>query len=427
MGRIFDGGSTDIGWASFTGGSWHNGLLPGLTKSVAGGSFDRASDPSVAYDPAHGVWLIATLALANNIGGGASGVAIVVNRSTDGLTWSTPFTVSHAGSSDSYDKSWIACDTTSTSPFYGHCYAEWDLPSRGDLVVMSTSTDGGQHWSAPVSPAGFPSGLGGQPLVQPNGTVIVPASSGAVNAIIAFSSTNGGASWSAPVTIANIADHGVAGGIRTEPLPSAEMDAAGKVYVVWQDCRFEPGCAANDIVMSTSTNGVNWSAVTRIPIDPAGSGVDHFIPGLAVNRATSGATAQLALTYYFYPNTNCSASTCQLEAGFVSSTNSGSGWSAPTKLAGPMSLSWLPPTSQGAMVGDYISTSFVNNKAIPVFAVAQAPNGSVLNQTMDSVQLTASGGTAAALTGPVVVAMGDGSGPVIKGTRRGNNREVKLH
>jgi hypothetical protein len=34
--------------------------------------------------------------------------------------------------------------------------------------------------------------------------------------------------------------------------------------------------------MSTSADGVTWSALRRIPIDPVGSGVDHFIPGLAV-------------------------------------------------------------------------------------------------------------------------------------------------
>jgi hypothetical protein len=372
--------------------------LPGLTKNVApAGPFDRSSDPSVAYDAAHNVWLISSLALANNGGGGATGVAVVVNRSSDGMTWSNPVTVSQAAAGDDYDKDWIVCDDTPTSPFYGHCYAEWDLPSRGDLVVMSTSTDGGQHWSAPVAPAGNPSGLGGQPVVQPNGTVIVPAANGVESAIIAFSSSNGGASWGNLVTVSGVSTHTAAGGLRTEPLPSAETDGNGTVYVVWQDCRFEPGCAANDLIMTTSSDGVTWSALRRIPIDPAGSGVDHFIPGLAVNRATAGASAQLGLTYYYYPTASCTASTCQLKVGFVSSVNGGASWSAPTTVVGPMSLSWLPPTSQGAMVGDYISTSFVNGAAVPVIAVAQPPSGSVLSQAMDSLQLQARGGSVAAL------------------------------
>lgn len=394
VGRIFDGGSTGTGWATLAGGSWQHGLLPGLTKNVSPpGPYDRTSDPSVAYDAAHGVWLIASLALVNNGLGGANAVAIVVNRSSDGLTWSPPFTVSIAGLGDTYDKSWIVCDDTATSPFYGHCYAEWDLPSRGALTVMSTSIDGGQHWSTPVAPAGNPSGLGGQPVVQPNGTVIVPSDNGNESAIIAFSSADGGATWGNVVTISTVSAQRVPGGLRTGPLPSAEIDGSGKVYVAWQDCRFEAGCAANDIIMSTSTDGVSWSALRRIPIDPTGSGVDHFIPGLAVNRNTSGSSAQLGLTYYDYPAANCTFSTCQLQVGFVSSANGGASWSAPTTVAGPMSLSWLPITNQGSMVGDYISTSFANGVAIPVIAVAQAPNGSVLNQAMDAAQLSASGGS----------------------------------
>ena len=38
-----------------------------------------------------------------------------------------------------------------------------------------------------------------------------------------------------------------------------------------------------------------------------------------------------------------------------------------------MTLSWLPNTSQGRMVGDYFSTSFVGGPAFPAFEVASAP------------------------------------------------------
>jgi hypothetical protein len=149
------------------------------------------------------------------------------------------------------------------------------------------------------------------------------------------------------------------------------------VYVAWPDCRFEAGCAANDMVLSTSTDGLTWSPVVRVPADAVGSGVDHFIAGLGVDPATSGASAHLGLAYYFYPNANCTAVTCQLDVGFISSHDGGATWTTPAQLAGPMSLSWLPPTSQGTMVGDYISTSFSGGVAYPTFAVASAPSGGV--------------------------------------------------
>ncbi len=165
--------------------------------------------------------------------------------------------------------------------------------------------------------------------------------------------------------------------------------------MAWGDCRFRRGCKSNDIVYSSSGDGVAWSAITRVPIDGTRSGVDHFIPGLAVDRSTSGSTARLGLAYYFYPVSSCTAATCQLDIGFVSSANGGASWTAPTQLAGPMTLAWLASTSQGLMVGDYISTSFAGGTAHPVVAVANAPSGGVFDEAM----YTPAAGLAAAAGG----------------------------
>ena len=82
-----------------------------------------------------------------------------------------------------------------------------------------------------------------------------------------------------------------------------------------------------------------------------------------MDRSTSGASTRIGLTYYYYyyyyyyPTAACTSTTCQLNVGFISSTNGGASWSAATNVAGSMSLSWLANTSQGRMVGDYIFTS----------------------------------------------------------------------
>src|SRR3954470_5322913 len=235
---------------------------------------------------------------------------------------------------------------------------------------MSTSTDGGQTWSTPLATAGNDKGIGGQPLVRPNGTVIVPFES--LNGKeSAFRSTNGGASWSKAVTISAIRSSAVGGGLRTSPLPTAEIDGSGNAYVAWQDCRFRKNCTSNDIVFANSSDGVNWSAVKRIPIDPVTSGADHFIPGLAVDKATSGAGAHLALAYSFYADATCTGG-CQLREGYISSPDGGADWGNALELEGPMLLSDIANTSQGPMTGDYISTSFnAAGKAVPVFAVGK--------------------------------------------------------
>ena len=368
VGRIFDGGACAIGFSTSTdnGASWTSGLLPGLTTYVGGGLFDRATDPAVAYDAQDNVWMISSLVLQE--AGGVQGVAIYTSRSTDGgLTWGTPVLTN--GTSVSPDKNWIVCDNTASSPFYGNCYTEWDDNGLGNRMEMSTSTDGGLTWGpATTNGAGI---IGGQPVVAPNGTVIVPTANANETAIGAYNSTNGGLTWSAVTTIATVRHHAVAGGLREGPLPSAEIDGAGTVYVAWTDCRFIRGCKVNDIVYSKSTNatGTAWSAVTRIPIDGTGTGIDHFIPGLAVNKATSGATAQLGLTYYFYPKKST-----QLSVGFTSSANGGATWSTSQTITSGMTSTWAATTSQGRMVGDYISTSYgSDNLARGVFGAANTP------------------------------------------------------
>jgi hypothetical protein len=200
--------------------------------------------------------------------------------------------------------------------------------------------------------------------------------------IEAFTSTDGGASWTKGVEVSSIRFHPVAGGLRTSPLPSAEVDAAGRVFVAWEDCRFRARCVSNDIVFSTSTDGVNWSATARVPIDPVTSSADHFIPGLAVDPTTSGSSTHLALTFYFYPNAACGGA-CRLEVGCISSPDAGAHWGPATQLAGPMALSEIANTSQGPMVGDYISTSFAGGLATTVFAVGlQQPSATTFDEAM---------------------------------------------
>ncbi|HJP78324.1 MAG TPA: putative Ig domain-containing protein [Pseudonocardiaceae bacterium] len=413
VGRVSGGGASNIGWATSTDGgqSWTHGFLPGTTANT-GGPYGQVSDASVAYDPKDNVWMTSYLGVSNS-----GNVDVELSRSTDGgLTWGNPVSVAATGTF--YDKNWTACDTHSASPFYGHCYTEYDDANAGDAEHIRTSTDGGLTWGAEMSPADSPSGLGGQPVVQPNGTVVVPFSSASSNAERAFVSTNGGASWGSSVQIATVSHHTVAGlesdlaardTLRESPLPSAEIDAAGKVYVTWSDCRFRSGCPSNDIILSTSTNGTTWSTPFRVPIDAVSSTADHFTPGIGVDPSSSGSTARIGLTYYYYPQANCTDTTCQLNAGYVSSTNGGTTWTAPTQLAGPMTLAWLPNTTQGRMFGDYISTSVLaGGNAVTVIPIAHAPNGS----TFDVGMYAAAGG--------LPVGSGNGGGNTVTVTNPGN-------
>jgi BNR repeat-like domain len=271
-GRVVDGGGADIGWATSkdAGATWKFGFLPGITKAQnPTNRFDAVSDPSVAYDRKHGIWMISSLPISDSR---PSSPAVLISRSANGITWQKP--VGIAPRTQSADKNWVTCDNTPTSPYYGHCYNEWDEPAGGDLIMMSKSSDGGLTWTRPLNTANFDAGLGGQPLVQPSGRVIVPILGG--DGIIAYQSSDGGHTWSGAVPVATIFWGGDPGGVRASPIPSASMDADGRIYVSWEDCRFRSNCSTNDIVYTTSTDGVNWTTVQRVPIDDTSSSVDHF-------------------------------------------------------------------------------------------------------------------------------------------------------
>jgi BNR repeat-like domain len=369
LGRFRDGGAVNNGWATSRDGgrTWRSGALPSLTRaSVPAGPWQRATDPVVAYDAAHGVWLIASLAFTPG-----EAAAVVVSRSSDGLTWSPPFTVVQAPDRPnlSLDKEWIVCDNGRLSPHRGSCYVTY-ADFRSVRLEFQASRDGGVTWEAQVSApgnAGRPSIVGRwapapQPVVQPDGDLIVPYYD--ETRVASVRSADGGRSFSAPVTVSPTAFRATPG-LRAPPLPSAEVDANGVVYVVWPDCRARPACRNNDLVLSRSADGVSWLQATRIPAVLRSSSTDVVLPGLGVDPTRRG---RLALAYYLArPNG-------LLDAGSITSSNGGRTWRPPRRLnAQTMRLNWAAQAG-GAMLADYISTSWAGGRAVAAFTFASRPS-----------------------------------------------------
>ncbi len=372
-GRWFSGGGSSnlVFSTSQNGGrTWTTGGLPGTTIN-SGGPWPRISDPSIAYDPQDNVWL----ALGLGIDAGGNGHILLVNRSTDGgLTWSNPVTPGTRPESF-WDKTWITCDTWAQSPHYGNCYVEFDDNSAGNDMSMVTSTDGGVTWGPVLSRRAAPPVSAASRSSSRTATWSCRTRTTAARRS-SFRSTNGGTSWGDCTLVADVSEHGVAANIRTFSLPSAEVAGDGKVYVAWQDCRFRTGCSSNDIVYSTSMDGLTWSAVTRIPIDPIEQHRRPLHPGHRGRQEhRPGARPTSRSRYYYFPVANCSTSTCDMTVGFTSSLDGGATWTPGYKIGGPMKVPWIANTNQGYMVGDYISTSFTGDgKAHPVFSLAKAPD-----------------------------------------------------
>jgi hypothetical protein len=305
---------------------------------------------------------------------------IYVARSSDGVHWSAPI---DAADGSVLDKEWIACDNGASSPFRGRCYLEY-TDDEANTTVSQYSVDGGQTWSTPTQAGGIL--VGTQPVVQPNGTLVVVAGDyqndqALSGAVVALRSTDGGVSFVRyPVSDLRSADTMP---MRAISLPSLAADSEGTLYATWADCRFRSSCSGNDLVLSTSPDGMTWTAPTRIT-----AGTDAFIPGLAADPAHAGG---LAVVYAHYDGT-CSKAPCLLGVELAQSRNGGKTWSAPQRLdAQPFSTSWLARAEGGRMVGDYFATSFAGGRVVPVFALATTPLNGRFREAIFATSLRALG------------------------------------
>jgi hypothetical protein len=365
VGRYFDGGAHTIGFATSrdSGRTWKRGFLRGLSP--------RATDPSIAYDQRHKQWLLVSLVFGQ-------GSSLDVSRSSDGVHWAAPVVTVRTSSELGQDKEWIACDNWPQSPHYGSCYISYS-DIVGEQVVAQASRDGGATWSAPAAAPGFPGRTsirgafapGVQPFALPSGRAVIPFyDEGKLSAVY---SDDGGATWALRVGIAPAA-YRTHSGLRAAPLPTSALGPDGRAYVAWADCSFSAGCTANSIVYTSTTDGLTWTPVTRIP---TGAG-DAELPGLDADLSRPG---RLALAYYVWRGTS-------LDVRFVSSSNGGASWSRPKLLnSRHVPISGIASTSLGSMVGDYISTSFAGGRAVPVFALAQKRTRGRLHESMFAASL----------------------------------------
>ncbi len=378
-GRFVDGGAAGIGWATSTdaGRTWRSGFLERTT--------DRASDPVVAYDAARRTWLIATLGASESSG------ALLVSRSPDGLSWSRPEPAA-ADPAERYDKEWLTCDSWPRSLHRGRCYLSY-LDGETDEIRTRFSTDGGVTWSRPVGvrTAGRSQPNGAFPIVRPDGMLVVVFRTIGVladerDAVVVSRSTDGAVSFT-PVEVITERFEEHIFSVRAPVLVTADVDAAGTVYVAWGDCRASADCTSNDIVLTTSRDGVTWTAPLRVPF-PADPEVSWFVPGISVASGTAGTRARLALAAYAV-TTRYGCQFCDtVDAWAITSNDGGRSWAAARRInAEPMELLWLADTGAGRMLADYVSTSFAAGVPIAVMSIAADPAMGEFRQSIFATRL----------------------------------------
>ena len=213
VGRAAEGGSVAIGVAVSTddGRSWSDGILPWLGGGGRGPlPASERSERLVRNGGQRVARRLPGLNLTERYQIPRRS-AVLVARSQDGRSFSAPVVVARAPRGIVFDKPWVACDDHRASPYFGRCYALWDelglhLGGPGEVVLASTSRDGGRNWSAPVRTADHVRGSGVVLLVRRDGSVVVvyrdihhpfhPA-------IAAFASLDGGHSWGGSSTVSS--------------------------------------------------------------------------------------------------------------------------------------------------------------------------------------------------------------------------------
>jgi hypothetical protein len=325
--RVFntrEGRNDGSGWAytTFNGGrSWLNVQLPHLTIQTGAtgllSDMDSAGDPTVAFGPGNTVYYANLVFSRLNNGNG-----VVVSKSTDGgRTWGKPSIVHTDGVDASgnalptvyfNDKEWITVDQHT-----GTVYVTWTSFGPSDSpILVSSSTDGGATWSAPVAvnpssgftPGGItPFSTGSNPQVNRHGDLFIAYEAAVCqsllcnqptdhDAVIIATSHDGGRTFTNQEVAYDFdfpynADTGrdtlTGENFRINSFPQLTIDpVTDTLYATWSDDRdglydISTGQSIKtngDVFIVGSRDGMHWSQTYGV-----GTAADEVYPAIAAS------------------------------------------------------------------------------------------------------------------------------------------------
>jgi hypothetical protein len=397
--RWSNGGAHGLvaGYSGNGGKNWQETTLPFSVCAPGGLNYERASDPWDSFGPDGTLYTVSISFNQSN-----NNNAVAAATSTDGgKTWGN-VRVIIADNEPNFqffnDKESVTADPVTA----GEAYVVWDrleapngnpdanLHTRAfkGPAMFSKTVDGGKNWSTPKVIVGFTASnqqtIANQIVVDPrNGTLydffdlIMPPSSPSPYNVAFIKSTNGGDTWTQPQIIANLQtvfvnDPNTGQSIRTgDIIPEPAIDpATGKLYVVWQDSRFNGGHYDEVALSSSSDGGLTWTAPVRVNTP---TGRPAFTPSVHVNSAGT-----VGVTYYDFRNLTTQTSTLPTDYWFTSSTNGGASFGNEVHLAGSFDM-LTAPYAGGYFVGDYEGLATVGSTFQPFFV--QTNSGNTSNPT----------------------------------------------
>ncbi len=357
-------------------GSWQADDLP-LPPALSTNGQDFASDPGVAWDTLGNVYYSYIVVFFNRTFHAIVGTEMAVAHSSDhGQSWSATFFNQNVGTGKFNDKPMITVDTNPSSKHFNTVYVAWDnasfkngKSSSNDIVLVSSSTDHGATFSAPVEASpengGQAAVIGADPFVAPDGSLFV-AWTDAINPAIRVSeSVDGGQSFGPAHLIAN-----TLATFETLPpaqalrgaliYPSCAADAGGRLYCSWTDAT---ASGAVGLFVSHSDDGANWSAAVRL--DDATVLNDQFNQWLAVDPTTQN----VVLSWYDTRNDPTRAST---DVFFSESKDRGATFSANARVTTAPTNETCCGAELGNQYGDYEGIAALGGSAHPIWVDRRA-------------------------------------------------------
>jgi len=310
-------------WESRVSTDGGNTFEPAVGSVVDAGQ-GECGDPSLVFDSQGRLFW--TYLGCDDLADGIDIYIAQLNPTTGAIMAGYPVNVTDAiglpaSAGNDHDKEWLAVDNYPGSPYEGNLYIVWsDLTGTGSAIKNVVSPDQGMTWSAPVTLSG-----GGEGFVWPSHNTVAPngdyyvtyhsqpgwsgdAPDGTSGRIYALRSTDGGASFPQKNTPFPAGGADISFNVQTasgafpgtqfwlqgsaQPWVMADPNTPGRIYIVAND---DPdndhttGDPANVYMVTSTDNGVTWSAPVRIDGD-AGSalqampcaGIDYFSGRIAV-------------------------------------------------------------------------------------------------------------------------------------------------
>ncbi|MCU7727777.1 glycoside hydrolase [Actinoplanes sp. KI2] len=381
-GRYSDGGAVGIthAWTRDGGRTWRHAPVPFIT-TAAGGAWDRASDPVLAFGPG-GVLYLSTIAFNSSATDCRS--VVLVSRSTDGgATFEPPSTAQSTNDCTIFnDKNWLTVDDNARSPYRGRVYQFWSY-FVGDFAKQQVrwSDDRGRTWSAAVvvTPDATDT-QASQALVHLDGSITdvyldytgtgrtpdrereqAEARADAAAAepgvpLRARTSHDGGRTWSGAVTVTTDVGGDVPG-VRC-CLPSAVIDpVTGRMHAVWQ---------STDLSLlqeSSSPDGVHWSA--PVTVNP-----DRTATTQVINADVAAYAGRVLVSYGVRDSAVADGRYVRQRAAF--SYDAGRSFPGRVRL-GPISDLTYAAQAGGAFPGDYIGTAVSRGLFYAAWPVSSKP------------------------------------------------------